>query len=162
MATSREIQLKNYLKNRLGPKTILSQKAIKAALPKVPQKTMATEAASLPLVDLFFVSEDSEKTKESDDLLNKIIEAMGFEKSKIYVAGAEKLSEVKPKVVVALGSKALKAITGQDVELSSVRGTFINHNGILIMPTYHPTHLLKNPSDKKLVWDDMKKIMARK
>ena len=34
----------------------------------------------------------------------------------------------------------------------------IEYNGIKIMPTFHPAYLLRNPSEKRLVWEDMKKI----
>ena len=42
----------------------------------------------------------------------------------------------------------------------SLRGNWQTYQGIPLMPTFHPAYLLRNPGDKKLVWEDIKKVMA--
>ena len=66
---------------------------------------------------------------------------------------------VKPKIIVALGSVAYKYLTN-DFEngITKVRGSIINFGGIKLIPTYHPSYLLRNPSAKKDVFVDMKRV----
>lgn len=65
---------------------------------------------------------------------------------------------IKPKCICLLGNSALKALLPMDETISKVRGQFFEYRGALMMPTYHPAALLRNPSLKKDVWEDMKKI----
>jgi len=69
------------------------------------------------------------------------------------------ISIVKPKVIVALGRIAAHALLDEATPISRLRGTFRDFNGILTMPTYHPSYLLQNPSKKRDVWEDIKKVM---
>lgn len=65
---------------------------------------------------------------------------------------------IKPKIIVALGETAYHYLTGDDSEISKVRGTLHKQDTYTIIPTYHPNYLLRNPSAKKDVFDDLKKI----
>ena len=65
---------------------------------------------------------------------------------------------IKPKIIVALGSTAYHYITGDETEISKVRGTSHTQNGYTVIPTYHPSYLLRNPSAKKEVFEDLKKV----
>ena len=68
---------------------------------------------------------------------------------------------VKPKVIVALGSTAYKYLTNDlNTSISKIRGSVISYNNIKLIPTYHPSYLLRNPSAKKDVFVDMKKVKA--
>ncbi len=67
---------------------------------------------------------------------------------------------IQPKVIVTLGRFGLQSLTEKSYAISSVRGQWLNYNGIKLMPTYHPAYLLRTPSAKKEVWADMKKVMA--
>ncbi len=117
------------------------------------------------------------------DLLTKIINAMGMGQSEVYITNVlrcmpadnrnpkheeavcckpyliEFLKIIKPKVICTLGKLPVHILLNETSPISSLRGKFFDFNGIKLMPTYHPEYLLKNPEDKKLVWDDMKKIM---
>lgn len=116
-------------------------------------------------------------------LLTKIIEAMGLKRSDVYIANILKcrppnnriplpteilecednvkrqVEFIKPKVICTLGKFASQTLLRTEVPISALRGKFQSYNGIKVMPTFHPAYLLRNPNDKKLVWDDMKKIM---
>ena len=68
---------------------------------------------------------------------------------------------VKPKIIVALGSVAYKYLTNDlKTNITKIRGTVIDFDGIKLIPTYHPSFLLRNPSAKKDVFLDMKKVKA--
>ncbi len=66
---------------------------------------------------------------------------------------------IKPQVVVALGTFAAHALLGVRTPISRLRGQWHDYHGIRLMPTFHPAYLLRNPNDKKLVWQDIKAVM---
>ena len=116
-------------------------------------------------------------------LLDKIIGAMGLSRDQVYICNVVKcrppdnrpptesesnicglfmrrqLSVIRPQVVVALGSTAAAYLLGGKVPISRARGRFHEVDGIRIMPTYHPAYLLRNPAEKRAVWNDMQAVM---
>ena len=116
-------------------------------------------------------------------LLTKIIEAMGMKRQDVYIANILKcrppnnrtplpteilaceenvrrqIEVIKPKVICTLGKFASQTLLKTQVPITSLRGKFQYYNGIKVMPTFHPAYLLRNPQDKKLVWEDMKKVL---
>ena len=116
-------------------------------------------------------------------LLTKIIEAMGLKRSDVYIANILKcrppnnrpplpieiiecenilkkqINIINPKIICTLGKFASQTLLRTETTISALRGNFREYNGIKLMPTFHPAYLLRNPADKKLVWQDMKKIM---
>jgi len=66
---------------------------------------------------------------------------------------------IKPKVLVALGTFAAQTLLGLRVPISRLRGHWYDYHGIKLMPTLHPAYLLRNPNDKKLVWEDIKQVL---
>lgn len=116
-------------------------------------------------------------------LLTKIIEAMKLRRDDVYIANclkcrppgnrnplpeeieacspilAAQLDIIRPQIVCALGKFAAQSLLGTDAPISRLRGQFHDFRGIKLMPTFHPAYLLRNPGDKKLVWEDMQKIM---
>lgn len=148
-----------------------------------------------PKTSLLFVGEGpgaDEDTKgepfvgRAGQLLTKIIEAMGFTRSQVYIANIVKcrppqnrvpmddeiaqclpflqaqIRVIQPKIIVALGTTATKALLEYPGPISPIRGTFQKLKvdpGIPVVPTYHPAYLLRNPAAKKIVWDDMKQVM---
>ncbi len=68
---------------------------------------------------------------------------------------------VKPKIIVALGGTSYSYLTGDmDSSISKVRGEFISFGSSKLMPTFHPAYLLRNPSVKREIFNDMLKIKA--
>jgi len=65
---------------------------------------------------------------------------------------------IRPKLIVTLGATAYHYLTGDDTDISKIRGTIQKQNGYIIIPTYHPSYLLRNPSAKKDVFDDLLKV----
>lgn len=120
---------------------------------------------------------------EAGVLLTKIIEAMGIEREDVYICNILKcrppqnrnplpgeisacidylysqIEMVRPKVICGLGKFASQTLLKIETPISKLRGSWHEYRGIKFMPTYHPAYLLRNPRDKKLVWEDVKKIM---
>ncbi len=119
-------------------------------------------------------------------LLTKIIAAMGLDRKDLYISNVVKcrppnnraplpnesktcknnilfneINIIKPKVICTLGSVATQELLEKPISISKIRGQFIKYNESLLMPTFHPAYLLRNPSQKKAVWEDMKKIMKK-
>ncbi len=65
---------------------------------------------------------------------------------------------IRPKIIVALGATAYHYLSGDETNISKVRGTIHKQNGYTLIPTYHPSYLLRNPSAKKDVFEDLKMI----
>jgi uracil-DNA glycosylase family 4 len=66
---------------------------------------------------------------------------------------------VRPEIIVALGKFAVQTLLQSKVPISRLRGNWHSYHGIRLMPTFHPAYLLRNPGDKKLVWEDIKKVI---
>ncbi len=117
-------------------------------------------------------------------LLTDIIKAMKLTRDQVYIANVikcrppenrnpepdeldacrpfirQQIAVIKPRVIVTLGRFALQSLTGRDYSISSVRGRWLDYEGVKVMPTYHPAYLLRTPAAKKDVWSDMKQVMA--
>ena len=118
-------------------------------------------------------------------LLTDIIEkAMGLKRPEVYIANIlkcrppgnrdpqpeeieqcigvlkQQITAIRPEVIIALGRIAAQTLLGTTATISSLRGTFKEYLGIPLMPTYHPSYLLQNPSKKRETWEDIKKVMA--
>ncbi len=115
--------------------------------------------------------------------LTEMIEAMGYARAEVYIANvlkcrppenrdpaadeAEKcrpyllrqIALVSPKVICALGRHALKALTGYEGPISRVRGRPMEFEGRIVVPTWHPAYLLRNPPSKREAWEDLKAIL---
>lgn len=72
---------------------------------------------------------------------------------------ARQIDAVDPRVVVALGKFAAQTLLGTATPISRLRGQWHDYRGRRLMPTFHPSYLLRNPADKKLVWQDIQQVM---
>ncbi len=68
---------------------------------------------------------------------------------------------VRPKVIVLLGSTAARNILGPEIRITRDRGKWQERKGVWIMPTYHPSALLRDPDKKVQAWEDMKSLRSR-
>ena len=66
---------------------------------------------------------------------------------------------VKPRVIIALGKFAAQTLVRSAAPISRLRGQWHDYRGIRLMPTFHPAYLLRNPADKRLVWEDIKSVL---
>ena len=120
------------------------------------------ETASVFIID----SETQFFKGESGKLLIKILKAMKLSSDSIFICNAddlesvhEKINVISPKIIITLGTKAGQSLLKIESPLEQFRGRFHKHNGILVMPTFHPSLLLKQPEYKRQVWEDMKLVM---
>lgn len=120
---------------------------------------------------------------EAGKLLTRIIQAMGFERGDVYICNVLKcrppgnrdplpeevescgsfmlrqIMAIKPDVVVALGKFAAQTLLQTKEIISRLRGRFHDYHGIPLMPTFHPSALLRDPAKKREVWEDMQQVM---
>ncbi len=116
-------------------------------------------------------------------LLTNIIKAMGLTRKDVYICNIlkcrppgnrnplpdeirlcepylkQQLQMISPRIICALGSFAAKTLLRTETPITVLRGRFHQYEGIKLMPTYHPAYLLRNPSAKKQVWEDVQLIM---
>jgi uracil-DNA glycosylase family 4 len=69
------------------------------------------------------------------------------------------LQLISPEVIVALGKFAAQTLLRTKAPITQIRGRWFDYQGIRLMPTLHPAYLLRNPADKRLVWEDIQKVM---
>jgi DNA polymerase len=122
---------------------------------------------------------------EAGQLLNRIIAACGLKREEVYICNIVKcrppgnrtplpieaghcreyldrqLELVRPRFLCALGACAAQNLLGTTASISRLRGRFQEYRGIPVMCTYHPAFLLRSPHMKKVVWEDMKKLLER-
>jgi len=68
------------------------------------------------------------------------------------------INAIKPKIICSLGSFSAHTLLDTKIPISKLRGKFYDFKGTLLIPTFHPAYLLRNPSKKAEVWEDMKLI----
>ena len=115
-------------------------------------------------------------------LLNKIIEAIGMKREEVCIGNINRcrppgnrqptlpeahtckpfllreIAVIRPKVIVVLGNTALHNLLDTKVGITRMRGQFHEYYGVKVMPTFHPAYLLRDPSKKREVWEDIKKV----
>jgi len=116
------------------------------------------------------------------ELLNKMLGAIHIERSEVYICNAVKcrppnnrtpcgeeidacqgfmqrqIEWIHPSVILVLGRVALRALKGEDVALTKMRGVVHYYKDIPMVATFHPGYLLRNPADKRLAWEDLKRV----
>ena len=119
---------------------------------------------------------------KAGQLLTKMIAAMQFKRSEVYIANIVKcrppgnrnpaddemdscipylnrqIQLVSPKVIVLLGNVALKGLMKRG-GISRLRGHWLDYKGIMVMPTFHPAYLLRYEAAKRDAWSDLQQVM---
>lgn len=73
----------------------------------------------------------------------------------------QQIQTIRPQIIVALGSTSFHHLTGEyDTPIDKIRGTVLNFGEAKLIPTFHPSFLLRNPSSKKEVFADMLKVRS--
>lgn len=68
---------------------------------------------------------------------------------------------LKPKMILCMGKISIEKLMNQSISINASHGQFFEYNGIPVMPTYHPSALLRNEQLKRPAWEDLKKFRAR-
>jgi len=122
---------------------------------------------------------------EAGQLLDRILFAMKLSREQVYICNVIKcrppqnrdpqpeeitaceqylkrqLSVIKPQMIVTLGRFATQTLLRSKEPISKLRGHWHKYQDIPVMPTFHPAYLLRTPSGKRDVWEDMKQVMHR-
>jgi len=117
-------------------------------------------------------------------LLTRIIEAIGLQREQVYIANIlkcrppqnrdpqpdevescerflhQQIAAIQPVIIVALGRHAAQTLLKSTTTISKLRGKIVEYRGGLLIPTFHPSYLLRNPSAKREVWEDMKQVRS--
>jgi DNA polymerase len=118
-------------------------------------------------------------------LLTRMIRAMGLAREDVYIANIIKcrpprnrdpepeeigtcepflvrqIEIIAPRVIIALGNVAAKALLRTQTGITRLRGTWHQYHGVPVMPTFHPAYLLRNAEGKRPVWSDLQQVMAQ-
>lgn len=147
-----------------------------------------------PNAELMFVGEGPGADEDAQglpfvgkagQLLDKMIEAMGYKPEDVYIANIvkcrppnnrkpeptemaacvgylhEQIALVRPRAIVALGATACEGLLGVS-GITRLRGTWRLYRGeIPVMPTFHPAYLLRTPEAKREVWADLQQVMHK-
>lgn len=122
---------------------------------------------------------------KAGQLMNKCFEGVGIKREDVYIANVVKcrppqnrvpekdeadacigylqnqIKLVNPKVIVLLGSTALKNILGEELSITRERGKVIEKDGIIYVPTFHPAALLRDETKKIDFWKDLKLAVSK-
>ena len=116
-------------------------------------------------------------------MLDRILSSVGLTRSECYLTNVVKiictgdeitpewlsfftpylhreLAVVRPRVVISFGNTPTRALLRTKKPISQMRGEFHDYEGTPLMPTFNPAYLLRDPTKKREVWEDMKKIRA--
>ena len=120
---------------------------------------------------------------KAGQLLTKMIEAIDMKRSEVYICNILKsrppgnrpplpdeiaacmpflkrqIAIIKPKIICALGATAAKTLLNTDRAIGQLRGKFFDYEGgIKLLPTFHPSYLLRDPSQKAKAWEDLQLV----
>lgn len=121
----------------------------------------------------------------SGKLLDKMLASIGLDRDKVYICNIMKCRPprnrnpyageiescmdylrhqfmiMRPKIIVLLGSVACKAIISSDFSIMRNHGKVIDKKGVLFIPTFHPSALLRDPTKKALAWHDLQNLQEQ-
>jgi len=116
-------------------------------------------------------------------LLNNLLSKLGLRREEVYIANVVKcrppgnrepeadetgqclpflraqIQAIKPLVIVTLGRVATQAVLGTQAPLTRMRGQWQKYDKIRVMPTFHPSYLLRFPRERHKTWEDMQQVM---
>jgi uracil-DNA glycosylase len=120
---------------------------------------------------------------KAGQLLSRIIQAINLARDQVYICNVIKcrppgnrnpepdeilacfpflnrqIASIQPEYICALGTFAAQTLLKTTQPISRLRGQFYDYNGIRLLPTFHPSYLLRSPDKKREVWEDMKLLM---
>ncbi len=118
----------------------------------------------------------------SGQLLTRMLAAIGFERDQVYICNVIKcrppqnrdplsdeiatcspflhrqVAAIGPKAILTLGRFAAMNLVGEDLPMGELRKRLGSVNGIPVVPTYHPSYLLRSPAMKRLAWEDLLRV----
>jgi uracil-DNA glycosylase len=116
-------------------------------------------------------------------VLNNMLSKLGLRREEVYIANILKsrppgnrdpepdeiaaclpfldkqIKAIRPRVIVILGRIAAHALLGTKEPITRLRGHWQKYHGIRVMPTFHPSYLLRMPQERRKTWEDMQQVM---
>jgi uracil-DNA glycosylase len=116
-------------------------------------------------------------------LLNNMLSKLGLRREEVYIANIIKsrppgnrdpeadeiaaclpflekqIRAIRPRVIVTLGRISTHALLGTKEPLTRLRGRWQRYHDIRVMPTFHPSYLLRAPQERRKTWEDMQQVM---
>jgi DNA polymerase len=116
-------------------------------------------------------------------LLNNLLNKLGLEREEVYITNVVKsrppdnrdplpeeieaclpylkmqIAAIRPQVIVTLGRIAAQALLGTKEPVTRIRGQWRRYDHIRVMPTFHPSYLLRFPQERHKTWEDMQRVM---
>jgi len=116
-------------------------------------------------------------------LLNRMLNRLGLRREEVYIGNilkcrppgnrdpeadeiaacrpflAKQIQAIRPQVLVTLGRIATQALLGTREPLTRLRGHWQLYHDIRVMPTFHPSYLLRAPQERRKTWADMQQVM---
>lgn len=120
---------------------------------------------------------------EAGQLLNSLLNKLGLRREDVYIANILKsrppgnrdpepdevaaclpflikqIEAIRPQVIVTLGKIATNSLLNLDRQITKIRGTWQKFRDIRVMPTFHPSYLLRFPKERQKTWEDMQQVM---
>jgi uracil-DNA glycosylase family 4 len=121
---------------------------------------------------------------KAGQLLTKMIAGMGLQRDEVYIANVlkcrppgnrdpqpdevescepflfQQIASIQPKVIIALGAFAARTLLKTQDPISRMRGRVYDYRGAKLIPTFHPSFLLRSPGYKREAWEDLKKALG--
>jgi len=66
---------------------------------------------------------------------------------------------IQPRIICTLGRPATNGLLGMNKAMGELRGRWFSYKGVPVLPTYHPAYLLRSPTQKRIAWQDLKRIV---
>ncbi len=120
---------------------------------------------------------------EAGGLLNNMLNKLGLRREEVYIANILKsrppgnrdpepdevaaclpflikqIDSIRPRVIVTLGKIATNNLLNNDAQITKIRGNWQKFRNIRVMPTFHPSYLLRFPKERHKTWEDMQQVM---
>ncbi len=117
-------------------------------------------------------------------LLNRLLEKLELSRQEVYITNVVKsrppgnrnpdaeeiaacrpfllkqIQAIQPQIIVTLGAVATHALLESKTPLNRLRGNWQKWGGIAVMPTFHPSYLLRVPQDRIKTWEDMQQVLS--
>jgi len=117
---------------------------------------------------MFILEEPKVDKQEMENLFEKMLLAINLNKNDVCIVKFKELTELqileeqvkknKPKLIILMGNTASRTILGTEKDIRETRGELFKYKNIPVIPTLHPSYLLREPDGKKVAWEDFKKI----
>jgi DNA polymerase len=112
-------------------------------------------------------------TEKERELVERVVGSMSLEMEDVYICAVARgrpggsvpefereIKRVSPRIIVTFGEEAARMVLAKRAPFTALRGRFHSYGAIKVMPTHHPSTLIKNPGLKRQSWEDIKMVIG--